>query len=66
MAALAARHEASANDDTLLVVAHDAVNRVLLCKVLGCRCRAVDVPPGADHAQPARRPPTSTTSTSCA
>ena len=23
------------HDDTLLVVAHDAVNRVLLCKVLG-------------------------------
>ena len=27
--------EGLGNDDTLLVVAHDAVNRVLLCKILG-------------------------------
>ena len=33
--ALARACEGLAADDTLLVVAHDAVNRVLLCKVLG-------------------------------
>ena len=27
--------EGLAEDDTLLVVAHDAVNRVLLCRILG-------------------------------
>ena len=40
--------------DTLLV-AHDAVNRVILCKVLGLPISPVDLPPGTDHAQPARR-----------
>ena len=45
-----------ATDDTLLVVAHDAVNRVLLCRVLGMPlARLWTLPPGADHAQPARR-----------
>ena len=33
--ALARASDGLAGDDTLLVVAHDAVNRVLLCKVLG-------------------------------
>ena len=33
--ALARACEGLAPDDTLLVVAHDAVNRVLLCRVLG-------------------------------
>ena len=43
-------------DDTLLVVAHDAVNRVLLCRDARHPAgEAVDLPPGADHAQPAGR-----------
>ena len=33
--ALARASEGLGEDDTLLVVAHDAVNRVILCKVLG-------------------------------
>ena len=33
--ALARACEGMADDDTLLVVAHDAVNRVLLCRVMG-------------------------------
>lgn len=32
---LAAACEGLGDDDTLLIVAHDAVNRVLLCKILG-------------------------------
>jgi probable phosphoglycerate mutase len=40
----------------LLVVAHDAVNRVILCKDPGpADLQAVDLPPGTDHAEPARR-----------
>ncbi|MDQ3057664.1 MAG: histidine phosphatase family protein, partial [Pseudomonadota bacterium] len=33
--ALVTAAEGMGSDDTLLVVAHDAVNRVLLCRVLG-------------------------------
>ncbi len=44
------------DDDTLLVVAHDAVNRVLLCKILGLGLdRLMGIPPGTDHHQSAGR-----------
>ena len=40
--------------DTLLLVAHDAVNRVLLCRILGLPlARCWGLPPGPHHPEPA-------------